>query len=149
MNPIKTILVATDFTDIASHALDYAVDLARALKASIVVVHAYELPVYGFPNGVVVPTTDWATRLGEASQLALDDLMAKRKGTDIPLKPVLRCGDIQEEIERVAEEEKADLIVVGTHGRRGLSRALLGSMAEKIVRTSKRPVLAVHAPNAK
>jgi nucleotide-binding universal stress UspA family protein len=53
---------------------------------------------------------------------------------------------VYEEINKVAEQLDCDLIVIGTHGRRGLARALLGSVAEKVIRTSTRPVLAIHGP---
>ena len=63
-----------------------------------------------------------------------------------PVRGVLRTGNPYEETNRVAEEIGADIIVIGTHGRRGLARALLGSIAENIIRTATRPVLVVHGP---
>jgi nucleotide-binding universal stress UspA family protein len=140
----KRILVAVDFTPTADRALDYAIDLAKPLGASVVVVHAYEIPVIGFPDATMIATADVAARLSRASQAALEAMVAKRSACGVPLEPELRCGVVWEEIHAVAQAHEVDLIVVGTHGRRGLSRALLGSVAENIIRTSTRPVLVLH-----
>jgi nucleotide-binding universal stress UspA family protein len=139
----KTILVPVDFSDTSERALDYAVDLAKLLGATVVVMHSYELPVYGFPDGAFVATVEMATRIMNGAQAGLQAEVDKRKGSGVEMKTVLRQGIPVDEIHSVADEVKADLIVVGTHGRRGLARALLGSVAENVIRTSHRPVLAI------
>ncbi len=68
------------------------------------------------------------------------------KGRGVPLEVVLREGVAFEEINSLAESTRADLVVIGTHGRRGLARALLGSVAEKVIRTSSKPVVTIHGP---
>jgi nucleotide-binding universal stress UspA family protein len=145
MNPIHRIVVATDFSELAQTVMDDALDLAKQLGASITVVHAYEIPIYGFPDGVLVAPADLASRLGEAAQTELDRLGKTYADRGVPITTVLRMGAAWDEINAVAEETKADLIVVGTHGRRGLARALLGSTAERLIRTATRPVFVVHA----
>ena len=145
MLQIQRILVPTDFTETSDRALDYAVELAEKVGATITVMHAYELPVYGFPDGALVATVDVAVRISQASQEALQAAVSKRAGRGVPITSVLRDGVPWEEISSVAKEIDADLIVVGTHGRRGLRRALLGSVAENVIRTSARPVLTIHA----
>lgn len=145
MRPPKRILVATDFSDTANAAFDYAVDLAKQLGASVTALHAYELPVYGFPNGALVASVEMTTRIMTAAQEALASACTARASRGIEITPIVRQGITWEEVHRVAEEIDADLIVIGTHGRRGLSRALLGSVAEKIIRTATRPVLTIHA----
>ena len=144
----KRILVATDFSDTSDHALDYAIELAKSLGADVTVMHAYELPVYGFPDGAMIATVEMATRLMNAAQDALGKTCEARAGRGVKLARVLRQGVAWEEIHSVAEEIGADLIVVGTRGRKGLAHALLGSVAEKVIRTATRPVLTIHAAPA-
>src|SRR5512139_4074601 len=122
---IQRIVVGTDFSDIAEHAVDEAVSMAKDVGASVVLVHAYELPMYSFPDGVVVSTPQLANDITSAGLKGLEASIAKRKASGVAIKTVLRMGPAWEEINAVAAEENADLIVVGTHGRRGLSRALL------------------------
>lgn len=139
----KTILVPVDFSDTSEHALDYAVELAKSLGAKVVVLHAYELPVYGFPDGAFVATVEMATRIMNGAQAALAACVEKRKSAGVEMKTELRQGDPIEEIHAVADAVSADLICVGTHGRRGIARALLGSVTEQVIRTAKKPVLAI------
>jgi len=146
MISIKTILVPVDFTETSDKALDFAIDLATKLEASVTVMHAYEIPVIGFPDGALVATVDIATRIQEAAQKGLEASVAQRKDRGVPISSVLRDGVAWEEIRAVAEETHADLIVIGTHGRRGIARALLGSVAENVIRTVKTPVLTIHGP---
>jgi nucleotide-binding universal stress UspA family protein len=148
MTTIQRIVVATDFSDLADTVVDQALDLAKQLGASLTLVHAYEIPIYGFPDGVLVAPADLASRLGTAAQTQLDGLALRHAERGVPLKTVLRMGAAWDEINAVAEETGADLIVVGTHGRRGLARALLGSTAERVIRTATRPVFVVHAAAA-
>ena len=148
MNPIHRIVVATDFSELADTVVDSALDLAKQLGASVTLVHSYEIPIYGFPDGVLVAPADLASRLGAAAQVELDRLARRHADRGVPISTVLRMGAAWDEINAVAEETKADLIVVGTHGRRGLARALLGSTAERLIRTATRPVFVVHAAAA-
>ena len=149
MPSIKIILVATDFTEISDHATDYAIDLARQLGARVTLLHSYEIPVYGFPDGTLIATADVATKISVVAQTAMDAVVEKHKASGVPVTGMVTDGAPVDEVHRVAEELNADLIVVGTHGRRGLARALLGSIAEAVIRISTRPVLAIHAAHAK
>jgi nucleotide-binding universal stress UspA family protein len=144
----KIILVAVDFSDSSEAALAYAVDLAKSLDARVVVMHSYELPVYGFPDGALVASVEVATRIMQGAQTGLEGMVERYKD-QIHIDTVVRQGVPWDEVKSVAEEVDADLVVIGTHGRRGLARALLGSVAEKILRTSTKPVLTIHAPHAK
>jgi nucleotide-binding universal stress UspA family protein len=146
MIAIKRLLVPIDFTDTSDFALEYALQLATGLGADIVVMHAYELPIYGFPDGAMIATAEVATKLSTAAQTALDAAVTSRKDRGVPMSSVLRDGVPYEEINTVAGEMDVDIIVIGTHGRKGLTRMLLGSTAEKVVRTATRPVLTVHPP---
>jgi nucleotide-binding universal stress UspA family protein len=108
-------------------------------------VHSYEYPVLSFPEGPVI-TADLMRQIQEAAQAALDGVVSLAKRPGIGVDSALRQGPAWSEILAAAKDARADLIVIGTHGRRGLSRALLGSVAEKVVRTAACPVLTVHGP---
>jgi len=142
----KRILVATDFSETADAALDYAVALAKELHANVIIMHAYELPIYGFPSGALVASAEMASRIMTGAQEGVAAAAEARADRGVEIAQVVRQGMPWEEVHRVADEMNADLIVIGTHGRKGLARALLGSVAEKIIRTSTRPVLTIHKP---
>jgi nucleotide-binding universal stress UspA family protein len=144
--PFRRILVAVDFTELSAHALDWAIELAASVGATVTVMHSYAIPVVGFPDGALIPSAETATGLGDAARAGLDSVVAAKADRGVPLKSVLREGEAWEEIVSVADEMDADLIVLGTHGRHGLARALLGSVAEQVVRSSHRPVVTLGAP---
>jgi len=146
MLTIRNILVPTDFTETSDKALDFALELAEKFDAKVTVMHSYEIPVLGFPDGALVATVDIATGIMESAKKGLDAVVTARTARGAKLASVLRDGNAWEEIKAVAEDLKADLIVIGTHGRRGIARALLGSVAENVIRTVKIPVLAIHGP---
>ncbi|HEX9295401.1 MAG TPA: universal stress protein [Polyangiaceae bacterium] len=146
MLSIKRILVPTDFNETSDRALDYAVDLAAKFKAAVSVLHAYQVPVYSFPDGAIITSAEIAARLSDAAQKALDRTVAKHQHPGLEISGILTTGVAWEEVCRVATELKADLIVMGTHGRRGLQRALLGSVAENVIRACAVPILIIHGP---
>ncbi|MGD0527271.1 MAG: universal stress protein [Polyangiaceae bacterium] len=146
--PFRRILVPIDFTEVSAHALDWAIELAASLGASITVMHSYAIPVVGFPDGALIPTPQVASDLGTAAGDALEAAVKGKRGGKVAIATVLREGEAWEEIVGVADEIDADLIVIGTHGRHGLARALLGSVAEHVVRTSHRPVLTLGAASS-
>jgi len=139
---IRRILVPHDFSEAAAHALGFALDLAERLGASVTVVHAYDLPVLGSPEGLTI-TADVVGQLQRTARDALDGVVRSARRPGVEIDAVLRQGAVWSEIQTVAREKKADLIVMGTHGRHGFSRAMLGSVAAKVVRTAPCPVLTV------
>lgn len=143
----KTILVATDFSAAAEAALDHALLLAAKLEAKVYLLHAYLLPIVGFPDGVLLPSAEIATRIMTSAQTDLANAVAKRKGSGIAIQPILKQADAREAVLATAEDLGADLVVMGTHGRNGIARALIGSVAEAVVRAASVPVLTVHAPS--
>lgn len=143
---IKQILVPIDFSPTSEHALDYAIDFAKKVGAKITVMHAYELPVYGFPDGALVATADVAARILQSAQAGLQAAVEKHKGEGVEMTSILRDGPPPEEVAAVAKLTKADLVILGTHGRRGLRRAIMGSVAEEVIRACECPVLTVHNP---
>jgi nucleotide-binding universal stress UspA family protein len=146
MLAIQRILVATDFTETSDRALEFAVELARKFAASITVVHAYQIPAMGFADAGYIAGAEVAAQLSTAGQNRLDAVIDANKTSGVPMQAVLREGVAWEEVNAMAKEVDANLIVIGTHGRRGLARALLGSVAENVIRTSTTPVLVIHGP---
>lgn len=140
----KIILVPTDFGAPSEAAIDQAIDYARVFGAEIVLMHSYEIPIMGFPDGALVATAELTTRIMEGAQAGLDRQLANRKASGITMRGVLKQGDPWHMVNETAAEVGAGLVVMGTHGRTGLSRALIGSTAEKVVRTANVPVLTVH-----
>jgi len=108
--------------------------------------HAYEIPIVGVPDGALIATPELAARISDTARSALDTTMKRLEGRGVLVQGVLREGVAWEEIEHVANDIDADVIVIGTHGRRGIARALLGSVAENVIRTTYRPVLTIHGP---
>jgi nucleotide-binding universal stress UspA family protein len=144
---IKRILVPHDFSDTAQCAVSYALDFAEKFGARVTIVHAYEYPVLSFPEGPAL-TGDLVRQIQAAAEAALVGVVSRARRPGVEIESVLRQGTVWSEILAAAVEVKADLIVIGTHGRRGLSRALLGSVAEKVVRMAPCPVLTVHGPTS-
>jgi len=141
MSVFKHVLVATDLSDASTPAIDLAISIARHGGAALTVVHACELPV--FPEGI--PPVDYVTPLTTAAGQRLDDLLVGVRGRCPDAVRVLKVGSPWQEILAAAAEVGADLVVVGTHGRRGLVHAVLGSVAERVVRLSPVPVLTVRS----
>jgi nucleotide-binding universal stress UspA family protein len=140
---ISRIVVATDFSEIADHALDYALTFAAMTGANVTIVHAYDVLVYGRPGGMLLPSPEVEAQISRAAREALDATVKRACERCPTANGELREGDARDQVTKVAENLGADLIVVGTHGRRGMKRMLLGSVAESLVRTSSIPVLTV------
>jgi nucleotide-binding universal stress UspA family protein len=142
MNLPKNILVPTDFSEGAEAALNYAVALAAKLDARVHLLNVVTLPMLGADAGFMVTPSMMDEVLG-GNQKALDALVAARTGLCEFGPAQIEVGDARGQIEEIARKVGADLIVMGTHGRRGFRRLLLGSVAEAIVRVSPCPVLLV------
>lgn len=135
----RTILVPTDFSENAARALDYAVALAAKLDAKVHVLNAVTPLIVGssvYADSVLPSVL-------EGNREALEKLVADRKDKASFGAPILEIGDARDVIDKAATSIAADLIVMGTRGRRGVSRMLLGSVAESVVRTAPCPVLLV------
>lgn len=132
---IRTILHPTDFSPLAKRALEVACSLAQDYKARLVLLHVHDPPA---PIGELVPTEPPNVR-----DYLLRELNALHAPADIAVERRLEIGSIVEGVLCVATETKSDLIVIGTHGRGGLGRMLLGSVAEAVLRQSPCMVLTV------
>jgi len=136
----KHILVATDFAEPSERAVALAVELAKSFGAELTVVHAYEIPAYVYA-GVSFTPADLVTPVIDGAREALASVLARVRESVPNATSMLRNGDPATEILTAIDQAHADLLVVGTHGRRGLPHALLGSVAEKIVRLARVAVL--------
>ena len=140
----KTILVPTDFSEYAQEALDYAVKLAQRLDASVCIVHAYMMPVTGWEGAWTFPE-ELIAQLEAAARSKLDATL-KRAREGLPASATFLHGDPREIVPQLAAHLKTDLIVMGTRGRKGLSRAIMGSVTETVMRNAPCAVLAVRHP---
>lgn len=142
MGLYERILVPTDGSDATARAVHEAVALAAAHDATI---HAlYVLNTASFAS---IPTESSVEGVSEMlereGETALDEVETVARDRGVPVERVTLDGSPAREIVRYAEREDCDLIVMGTHGRGGIDRLLLGSVAERVVRSSSVPVLTV------
>jgi nucleotide-binding universal stress UspA family protein len=135
MLPIRTILHPTDFSPLARQALDVAAALAHDYQARLIVLYVHEPPLQ---MGELV-----ATEPPDYRASLMRDLQAQRPVTPVEVEHRLEEGPVADAIVRAAEQTQADLIVLGTHGRSGLGRVLLGSVAEQVLRKAPCLVLTV------
>lgn len=148
MKAITHILVATDFSDSADEALTYALTLADQVGATARLVHVFDDPgaIGLYSEGYVpMPAETRAEILAEIRrQLTARAAATGRK--DLPSEVL--TGAPARTIVDAARQHQCDLIVMGTHGRHGMAHLLLGSVAERVVRTAACPVLVVRRPSA-
>lgn len=145
----KNILVPTDLSLHAEAAFEYACELAVKLDATVHLVNVIGIPALGVPELGVAVTSAMIESMLADNQRALDALAARVPFGARIGQILMKTGDARDMIDQTAKEIGADLIVMGTHGRRGFSRALLGSTAEVVVRTAPCPVLTVRMKDQK
>lgn len=143
VHPFTRVLVGTDFSEHATRAVDRAVDVARRYGASLHLAHVWEVPLL-LDGAVAGSEIDWIAPVEHAARVQLDEAVEALAGCGVAVTSVLRCGAAWDRLVGLVDETGADLVVVGTQGRTGLRRALLGSVAERVVRLSPVPVLTVH-----
>ena len=138
----KHILVPTDLSEGAEQALEYACELGQLLGSQIHLLNVITIPALGVPELGVALTATMIDDVVSGNQDALDRLARTRCTANLG-QVMVRTGDARDVINQTAKELGIDLIVMGTHGRRGLSRALLGSVVETVVRSVSCAVLTV------
>jgi nucleotide-binding universal stress UspA family protein/predicted phosphoribosyltransferase len=142
MDPVRHILVAVDFHAASLRAVAYATRLARSMGAQLTVLHAFDVVSNAYPTDL--PPAALPAELRRAAERNLAAMVLAISERHVPARSILRDGMPAKEIVDVARDVEADLIVVGTHGRRGLRRLVLGSVAEQVVRRSAVPVITIH-----
>jgi len=146
MIAIKKLLVPTDFGEHSKFALKYAVELAKSFEAKVYVLHVHD----PYPQGAAFEGMYYDPDLIEGSRKKANEILCSLVGElqaqHIDAEPVLLNGRPPVEIIRQAGELDVDLIVIATHGRKGISHVIFGSTAEKVVRLAPCPVLTVKHP---
>lgn len=142
------IVVPTDFSRCAEEAWELAERLADAFDSELVLLHVLvEGPL--FQEGPF--SMDKARRVYEAARKwaeeSLEQWVGRARGKGLKVRSVLRTGVPYREIVELTTDERADLVLMGTHGRGGIDRALLGSVADRVVRLAPCPVLTVREPS--
>jgi nucleotide-binding universal stress UspA family protein len=148
----KRILVPVDFSKPSLRAVEVALELAERLAAEVVLLHVVE-PVYypaaGEVYGIGFEFGDIYVAIERAARSQLKKLTAKVRARHAATRDLLLVGTAHRTIVEQAKKLRADLIVLSTHGRTGLSHVVLGSVAERVVRTATCPVLTVPLRGAK
>ncbi|MFP4083790.1 MAG: universal stress protein [Desulfonatronovibrio sp.] len=143
MATIKKVMCAVDFSEMSSTVASYAQLLGKSLNASVKVV--YVAPSLSQYVGFHVPPTSIESFVGEIVSGAEKtmDTFVQENFKDIDVTGKVLSGYAAEEILSYAREEEIDLIIMGTHGRKGIDRVLFGSVAEKIVKSASIPVMTI------
>ena len=140
----KRILCPIDFSDASQAALETAAEVARRYGARVALFHAYPVPGYTFPDGSFVASSKMLDELTAQAARHMAEWKTRAEGMGMAQVEVATAiGEPAHEILAFAKAQGADLIVLGTHGRTGLQHALMGSVAERVVRRATCPVLTV------
>jgi nucleotide-binding universal stress UspA family protein len=143
---IRRILHATDYSKASERALQEAVDFAKQNNAEMLVVHVIQ-PVVPYVAGEDIGAAELYVKLEESTkqeaQRSMNKLMQRLERLRIKAKSLLLRGIPADQIVKAAKNRKADMIVIGTHGRTGLSKLFMGSVASRVISTAPSPVLTV------
>jgi nucleotide-binding universal stress UspA family protein len=148
MLEIKLILCPVDFSEFSIRAHHYALSLAEHYRAQMVVQNVIELSRYPYAEYVASQGdyAEFCRVLHEGGKERLREFVEKQPHDEIQLELVVNEGVAADSILLIAQERKVDLIVMGTHGRRGFDRLVLGSVTDRVMRTAPCPVLAISKP---
>jgi nucleotide-binding universal stress UspA family protein len=145
MASVNKILYATDFSKASARALDEAVKLAKQNKAEILVTHVIEPAPYvageEFASGEIYAKLEEVAK--REAQASLSKLMQQLKRAKVKAQSLLLRGTAHDQIVKAAKNKKVGMIVIGTHGRTGLSKLFMGSVAGKVVSSATCPVVTV------
>jgi len=147
MKPFDTILFAADFSESSDHAFSYALELAQKFSSRLSIIHVINEPVD--LRGFYVPHVSFDNlekEIAEGAEKMMDRFCAEKLQGFANVEKSVVSGIPYEEIVGKAEAINADLIILGTHGRKGLDHMLFGSTAERVVRTARCPVMTVRLP---
>ena len=135
------ILVPTDFSECATQALDYAIELANAHRAHLTLLHVIDIASWADGREeAMLPQSYWQElETGVAERMSAPQKRVKEAG--LPVETLIIHGRPFQTIIDIARDKGADLIIMGTHGRTGLTHSMLGSVAERVVRLAPCPVL--------
>ncbi|MHB1230558.1 MAG: universal stress protein [Halothiobacillus sp.] len=143
----QNILVAIDGSHTSQIALQEAIKLSKALQGRLLIVHIVDTVIFNWEGAYVDPSTIWDAMIKEGEEIlqrAKSEAEAEGAKAETKLIKIDMLGPrVPEVVEEASRNWPADLIVIGTHGRRGISRIFLGSVAEGVVRVASKPVLLI------
>jgi len=149
MLPLKKILCPTDFSDPSFEAMEVAAELAMHFSSELIVIHVVA-PIPAIPTERMIPAAfnieEYQQAMEASSMKILEEHIEKKLPEGISVRGMVFLGDPAHHIVNTADHEKVDLIVIATRGQTGLKRLVVGSVAEKVVRLSTRPVLSIREP---
>lgn len=146
MKPFKRIIVATDFTPASEAALEEAIGLAKENGAQLMIAHAYQPPSLVEAQSISAGVyEEWDQNIRAEVKGWLQELVEKAAKEGVQAEPLILTGAPYEAIAEAAKFNEADLVVLGTHGRKGVSRLFFGSVAARVISTAPCPVMTVHA----
>jgi nucleotide-binding universal stress UspA family protein len=149
MLPIKKILCPIDFSDFSAEALNNAGELARIFGAEIYVLHVMQsvetfYSIHPFVGDITADISVYEKSIRENKERELNRIVAQQHFEGIKVSPLIRDGDPYYEIVAASINETIDLIVIATHGAGGWHHTVFGSVAEKVIRLARCPVLVTH-----
>jgi nucleotide-binding universal stress UspA family protein len=146
MKMFERILVATDFSPASTPALEQSVKMARQDGALLFVAHAYqEAGLVELSHAPAKVYQEWDKKLREGVERKLRPLLEHARKEGVEAEGLILTGFADEAIIEAAKQQRADLIVMGTHGRRGAARLFLGSVAARVIATAPCPVMTVRS----
>ncbi len=140
---IQRILMPIDFSDTSAAAAEYGCELAARLGARVTLLNVFSSGIVATPDAVFAPTPEEIHAIAHAAHEHLQSLAAKLEREGLEIECIAVEGVPGDAIRSFAERERPDLIIMGTHGRRGVSHLLLGSVAEYVLRHAPCPVLTI------
>ncbi len=145
MKPIRNILVATDFSPASRPAFRRAVEMASENGAALWIAHVAAPPTPLSPEGYVLPRfyEDMNLAIRNDAQKRLRTLLSRARKSGVRARSLILNGVPHEALNRAARRHRADLMVLGTHGRTGVAKLFVGSVASRVVATSRCPVLTI------
>jgi nucleotide-binding universal stress UspA family protein len=144
----QKILAPFDFSAQSKHSLQFAADLARRYEAPVTLLHVCDADWFSVPESFLLYTPSQLPQLMAGVEKQLEPVKRELLAADVmQVKTLVLQGTPYVEIVRIAEADQYDLIVMGTHGRAGIAHALLGSVAERVVRKAHCPVLTIRHPD--
>lgn len=145
MSEIRRMLVPTDFSPASDIAFDYAIDMAARQRASVHLLHVIDDASFAtaYPDGFYIELPGLRVQLTEEAAKRLEEMAARAAAAEVPATIEVAVGRPARIVIQVAKDRGIDLIVMGTHGRSGFAHLVLGSVAERVVRTAPCAVLTV------
>jgi len=144
MVPIKRVLCPVDFFPASERAAEYAVVLARNHNARLTLLHVVS-PMISGPYELPIDTVAIMEAMNKGSEIGMKKLAKKAEKAGVQVSCLVRDGFVDEEIKRLSDSEKSDIVVMGTHGRRGFEQWLMGSVTQRILRRLNIPLLTLTA----